>query len=565
MGIESFFGRYISRNYKSAIESKLPDRIGSVFIDCNGIFHSAAQKVYGYGDYEGAGMAVQDDNTLVKEILFKIEEVLRVTAPEDNFILAPDGVAVAAKLNQQKSRRYLSAASRTISFDSNQFTPGTDLMIKIDERIKGWLNYNKKLLPKKVIYSSHLDPGEGEHKIFQFIRERQIIESDGKHILYGLDSDLIILSLLSPLKNIYLMREDYRSMVNIDRLRELIVDKFYFEGANRNMIIKDFSIIVMFAGNDFLPKLPSFTDIGNFLEIFRRLYVNGKRHLIDDTDNIDFQTLYRIMKKFNDVEDKLLIKIVRERLHKFPYPELTQCVSSSGLDTERFTNLWYCKQFCPAIGQLASLYEDNQYYTEQEIGKMSIEFLKTMQWVYKYYTEGYKGVSNTHFYPFIYAPFGKSLYSTLDMIYSDKRKLRGRIKKLQDVSSVKNIDITAVHQLMSVIPRRSAAIIPQEAIGVYDSIMVMISPDSFTIKHEGTNADWHHTAIIPPINVKLAEYALSTIPKYTTPERFRERGPIILENLQYVPKRRYPPKTVRKKMDSFIKTKRYKIQDINLL
>lgn len=565
MGIESFFGRYINKNFKSAVERKLPNKIGSVFIDCNGIFHSAAQKVYGYGEYEGAGMPIQDDNTLIKEILFKIEEVLRVTAPEDNFILAPDGVAVAAKLNQQKSRRYLSAATRTIDFDSNQFTPGTDLMIKIDQRIRGWLNSHKKLLPKKIIYSSHLDPGEGEHKIFQFIRERKIIESEGKHILYGLDSDLIILSLLSPLKNIFLMREDYRSMVNIDKLRELIINDFMFEGANRNMIIKDFSVLVMFAGNDFLPKLPSFTEIGNFLDIFKRLYISTKKHIIDDDGNIDFQTIYSIMNKFNFIEDKLLVKIIREGMQKYPYPELIDCVSDGVLDEERFTNLWYCKQFCPGTGQLASLYEDNQYYTDQEIGTMSIEFLKTMQWVYKYYTDGYKSVSNTHFYPFIYAPFGKSLFSILDMIYSDKRRLRGRIKKLQDVSSEKNIEITAVHQLMLVIPRRSASIVPREAIGVYDDIMQIISPDRFVIKHEGTNADWHKTALIPPVNVKLAEYALSTIKKYETPERLTQRDPTIFENRQYVAKRRDNPRTVKRRMDGFIKSKDYKIKDINLL
>ena len=45
----------------------------------------------------------------------------------------------------------------------------------------------------------------------------------------------------------------------------------------------------MLAGNDFLPKLPSFTQIGNFLEIFRRLYVTKKKHIIDDSDDIDFE------------------------------------------------------------------------------------------------------------------------------------------------------------------------------------------------------------------------------------------------------------------------------------
>ena len=565
MGIESFYGRYIIKNYKGAVKNKLPDSIGSLFVDCNGIFHSAAQKVYGYGDYEGRGMDVQNDETLIREILMKLKEVLQVTAPVDNFILAPDGVAVAAKLNQQKGRRYISAATRTISFDSNQFTPGTELMLKIDQRVKKWLNNNKKILPKKVIYSSHLDPGEGEHKIFHFIRERQILESDGKHVLYGLDSDLIILSLLSPLKNIYLMREDYKSLVDIDKLRELIIDKFYFEGADKNALIKDFSVIIMFAGNDFLPKLPSFTDTGNFLEIFTRLYKSNKQHLIDDSGDINYKVLYNILKKYKEVENKLLVKIIKDDIHKFPYPELAACVSDIGLDEKRFTNLWYCKQFCPGSGELGSLYKDDQYYTEQEIGTMSIEFLKTMQWVYKYYTDGYKSVSNTHFYPFIYAPFGKSLFSILEMIYTDKRKLKGRLQKLKNVSSEKNVDITPIHQLMLVIPRRSASLIPLEVNYVYDNVMQIINPDIFVVKHEGTNTDWHRTPLIPPVNLKLAQYALSMIPKYKTPERFIETEPMIFENSEYSSTERIDPERAKRRMDNFVKTRDYKIKDVNLL
>ena len=566
MGIESFFGGYIIKNYRKCVEKKLPDKVSSLFVDCNGIFHNRAQKVYGYGEFEGAGMPVQDTNTLVREIQEKIEEILKVCAPENNFILAPDGVAVAAKLNQQKSRRFISAATRTINFDSNQFTPGTDLMIKLDEKLRGWLKFNKKLLPKNVIYSSHLDPGEGEHKIFQFIRENKIIKGDGAHILYGLDSDLIVLSLLCPLEKIYLMREDYRSLVNIDRLREMIKDKFEFEGCNRNRLIKDFSVLIMFAGNDFLPKLPSFTNIGNFMEIFTRLYKSVKKHIVDESDDIDYSVLYKIITKFVDVENRLLVKIVKEGLHKYPYPQLLESVSEDGvLDEQEFTNLWYCKEFCPATPQLASLYEDNQYYTESEIGKMSIEFLKTMQWVYKYYTAGYKMVSNTHFYPYIYAPIGKSLYSILSMIYSDKRKLRGRIRKLRDVGPERNIDITAVHQLLSVIPKRSAKLIPVEVMDVYDKYMIMITPEEFVIKHEGTNLDWHRTAIIPPISMNLVSYALVQDPKYSTPERLKSRPPMIFENNQYVSKKKVEPGIVKRKMDKFVKTTSYSIKDIQLI
>ena len=196
---------------------------------------------------------------------------------------------------------------------------------------------------------------------------------------------------------------------------------------------------------------------------------------------------------------------------------------------------------------------------------MSIEFLKTMQWVFKYYTTGYKNISNTHFYPYIYAPFGKSLYSILNMIYSDKRRLKGRMKKLHDVGSEKNIEITAAHQLLSVIPKRSSKLIPVEVMNVYENYMDIIIPEDFVIKHEGTNMDWHKTAIIPPINMNLVSYALVQDPKYTTPERLKSRPPMIFENNMYIPKKKMEPTAVKRKMDKFVKTTSYSIKDIQLI
>ena len=58
-------------------------------------------------------------------------------------------------------------------------------------------------------------------------------------------------------------------------------------------------------------------------------------------------------------------------------------------------------------------------------------------------------------------------------------------------------------------PRRSARLIPQEVMDVYENYMTIISPIYFVSKHEGTNTEWHKTAIIPPVNIKLASYGLS--------------------------------------------------------
>lgn len=511
MGIESFYGKFIKPNYNDCIESTIPMEVASLFIDCNGIFHDSAQRVYGYGGYKGENSP--NVNKLCVQVIKTLRDVVNTCKPKHNLIIAPDGVATVAKMNQQKSRRYNAAKQRTEQmFDSNQFTPGTGLMIRLDRDIESWIKSKADISAKRVIYSSHLDPGEGEHKIFQFIRENKILPGSGAHILYGMDSDLIILSLLSDLKGIYLMREDYSELINIDRLRERIVDDFMFDGGVRDRIIKDFSVICMFAGNDFLPKLPSYTDISSFLEEFTNLYKSNARHLITADENIDFAVMKNILLGFTRKEEALLTSIIMEKKHRYPYPELSQCVDkkTGTLNKERFVILWYCKQFCPASGKLATFYENHQYYTNEDVGDMVVSFLKTCQWVYKYYTAGFKSVSNTHFYPYFYAPFGESIFSILNIIFTEPSRRVNRLNKLYDVGNQNNIEITAGHQLLAVIPPKSAGIIPNELTAGYKAVS-MLSPTEFNVKHEGTNTDWHVTVVIPPVNI----YAINAAMDYT--------------------------------------------------
>ena len=61
----------------------------------------------------------------------------------------------------------------------------------------------------KVIFSSANEPGEGEHKVLDFIRngaENGIKEEDNI-VIYGLDADLIMLAMSSKHSQIYLLRE----------------------------------------------------------------------------------------------------------------------------------------------------------------------------------------------------------------------------------------------------------------------------------------------------------------------------------------------------------------------
>jgi 5'-3' exoribonuclease 1 len=169
--------------------------------------------------------------------------------PKKLFFMAVDGVAPRAKMNQQRSRRFRTAKeAREVrekaerkgenlpeekAFDSNCITPGaytqshglspnlipvgTVFMTKLSEQLKYFVN--KKISEDsnwrecQVILSGHDVPGEGEHKIMEYIRKTRAqpdYNPNVRHCLYGLDADLIMLGLLSHDPNFFLLREEVK-------------------------------------------------------------------------------------------------------------------------------------------------------------------------------------------------------------------------------------------------------------------------------------------------------------------------------------------------------------------
>lgn len=119
------------------------------------------------------------------------------------------------------------------AFDSNCITPGmctrsphplldlisigTVFMAKLSEQLKYFVN--KKISEDsnwrdcQVILSGHDVPGEGEHKIMEYIRKSRAqpdYNPNVRHCLYGLDADLIMLGLLSHDPHFCLLREEVK-------------------------------------------------------------------------------------------------------------------------------------------------------------------------------------------------------------------------------------------------------------------------------------------------------------------------------------------------------------------
>ncbi|KAK0368183.1 XRN 5'-3' exonuclease, partial [Colletotrichum limetticola] len=163
---------------------------------------------------------------------------------QDDFCV--DGVAPRAKMNQQRSRRFRSAQEAqekeedkqellkllkqqnggavpddTLegvtkkAFDSNSITPGTPFMDILASSLRYWCAYKLNTDPAwaklKIIISDATVPGEGEHKIMSFVRSQRIspdYDPNTRHVIYGLDADLIMLGLATHEPHFRVLRED---------------------------------------------------------------------------------------------------------------------------------------------------------------------------------------------------------------------------------------------------------------------------------------------------------------------------------------------------------------------
>ncbi|XP_078061790.1 5'-3' exoribonuclease 1 isoform X9 [Mustelus asterias] len=299
MGVPKFY-RWISERYpclsQVVKEHQIPE-FDNLYLDMNGIIHQCS-----HPNDEDVHFRISEEK-IIADIFHYVEVLFRIIKPKKVFFMAVDGVAPRAKMNQQRGRRFRSAkeAEEKIKkalekgetlptearFDSNCITPGTAFMARLHEHLKYFINL--KISTEKswegvaVYLSGHETPGEGEHKIMEFIRAETTKpdhDPNTRHCLYGLDADLIMLGLTSHEPNFSLLREEVRfggrksqrritaveettfHLLHLSLMREYIDyefssvrDKICFE-YDLERIIDDWILMGFLVGNDFIPHLP---------------------------------------------------------------------------------------------------------------------------------------------------------------------------------------------------------------------------------------------------------------------------------------------------------------------
>lgn len=260
MGVPAMF-RWLSQKYPkivSSVQEERPKKVGdavipvdrtgpnpngeefdNLYLDMNGIVHPCS--------HPEDKPAPRTESDMMIAIFEYTDRVVGMVRPRKLLYMAVDGVAPRAKMNQQRSRRFRSAkeakekdeeraefqkvlnaqkANRgedinsleevlEKTWDSNAITPGTPFMFLLAESLQYWCAYKFTTDPSwkdmKVIISDASVPGEGEHKIMNFVRSQRAMpthDPNTSHVIYGLDADLIMLSLATHEPHFRVLRED---------------------------------------------------------------------------------------------------------------------------------------------------------------------------------------------------------------------------------------------------------------------------------------------------------------------------------------------------------------------
>jgi len=284
MGIPSYFS-HIVKNYADIIRNlgfirMNISKLNHLYMDCNSIVYDCFNSL--------KDECVTDidhfERKIIDSTIQKIAFYITLISPNKTVFIAFDGVAPLAKMEQQRKRRYKNTNSTSTGWSTSNITPGTQFMKKLSEELK--LSFSAVKCEAKIIISSSDECGEGEHKLFKYIRT-QPIDPEDSALVYGLDSDLIMLSIFhcKYFKHLFIFREapefgrvveskdskeEYYFM-DIHSLSNSILTEMQCGVPDKNRVY-DYVLFCFLLGNDFLPHFPSLNIRTNGVQILMDTY-----------------------------------------------------------------------------------------------------------------------------------------------------------------------------------------------------------------------------------------------------------------------------------------------------
>ena len=609
MGIKGFYNKwFINRrdkkdksafgNRPGVVSKEKPPLVSCLFFDLNSLIHNAAGKVYCYAKPDPKSQnygkekaefekryainSKKTDEELEiehhREVCMMIYNSIKMFNPQDYVVLAVDGVAPMAKITQQRSRRYKKAQDNVppptpeqpldTRFDSNSITPGTDFMFRLDASIQIFLRdavRDAHFQVKTIVYSSHLTPGEGEHKIFDVLRKKEngVVPGEGNNVVIGADADLFMLTLLSKtdFMTIYREADNEKVFIDIDSLRAEIYNTMSAYGANeipRDIIIQDFVLLFFTIGNDFLPHILSYEDVKDSITVSFNAYISLGLPLTDTTGQILWENYLRFIKKIAAKEQGLLENVakqssswfksydaldeaktrvlIKENIIEGTYEEVEPSVVYK-VDMKKLSDGWYKKVFSPRHPDARDILkkfkcEHLVNNTEAYIREMCMEYFKGMQWILRYYLMGHNAVSSQYIYVYHYAPLIQDMYKVLnEVIGKGEEMLLPTINTI--ASTLDDPVISPIHQLMMVQPTASNTLIPGKFRYLLFDQLRDICPIKFEVDMEGRKYKDKNYTDIAILTIVDPKRIINETMQFPIPKKYGIEKPKFILNASY--------------------------------
>ena len=417
MGIPAYFSHLIKEN-RSVLKSISQNshlNPTHLFLDSNSIIYDVIREQ----PYTANNNATYEKEC-IHEICKQIKYYISLVKPSKLTYVAFDGVAPVAKLKQQQSRRYKNDflkrkfAKKDPEWNTSAITPGTAFMASLSREVTKYFA-NKT----NVIVSASNKFGEGEHKIFNYIRQVGNIKTDDTIFVYGLDADLIMLTLshLSYCQNMYLFRETPHFIRSIDKSlnpNELyVVDiPMFAEKITKEMntvpqsnAIRDYVFMSFMLGNDFIPHMPALNIRTNGIDRLFDAYtatIAGKTSLTDN-GTIQWANFNKFIKYLANNEWHYIT-------HEYQIRDKGQKRALRYYNSKDEEEKWDVKpQIDRTVEQYINPKEDGwqwRYYkslTDIDIQhfsprKICINYLEALEWTLSYYTTGCKNLQWSYHY-----------------------------------------------------------------------------------------------------------------------------------------------------------------------
>ena len=435
-------------------------------MDCNSIIYDAVRTV------EQQDNSEENNDNIIVQVIQSIEYYIQLIKPIKIVFIAFDGVAPFAKMQQQKTRRhkteYITRTTTVPSGVKNKFstleiTPGTIFMNKLSKYIKHhFQDLDSSMTRRRIIVSTSEDPGEGEHKLVEHMR--QFPNKDDSIAIYGLDSDLIMLAIFhyTLFTKVYICREAPEFNLDIPSIKSnnttlapkgclvntqplllfmdigLLSNSILIEmGASTKRHVDDYVFVCFMLGNDFLPHFPALNirthGIQRLLDVYRVHISNYKeRYLVDvEKNKINWRHMNRFIQELAKNEHEWILQEYKIRERERFFPEITpeqqeyafQCIPMVYRGEEKYIcpteSFWeeryYKVLFC------SSKFNENKIQNKDKIREICINYIEGIEWTFKYYTIGctdWKWKYNYHYPPLLkdlllYVPH-------FDMVFIDK-------------------------------------------------------------------------------------------------------------------------------------------------